>query len=427
MSCNKLHSRRRLYYLSRMVARLKILFLLGLALLLAAPAPASIPRDVFQPLRETSASGNLTRYIHNGDTCHLVRDWADPLKRPLMEVKLDGSPTCAWIWANDLLIAQVDDIGTIHYAHTDELGNLIALSDSAGNVTDQFACDPYGQLIARTGTTDIPFTWLADYGVVDLGENLYITLHRPYHAGLARFLSKDPIGLQGGLNLYAYGDLNPLFYVDYLGLCTPNSLNLWTRVAGAGQMVGGAVEAAAGYTFGTATSPTLLGGLAGATVGTHGLDNVQAGFRQMVSGQNVDTHTSQSIQSLGVSKNTANLVDAGMSIAFTAGAGALNNVSKASTTFSLSDDMTTVSRWGREGLQPGDFVMNGGATKYNYAMSGKWQPGAGNTMASFSSGQEFTVPASTLGAPSQAATAGAFDKGVFGWVKYGLGQRSYNP
>ena len=155
-----------------------------------------------------------------------------------MEVKLDGSPTCAWIWANDLLIAQVDDIGTIHYAHTDELGNLIALSDSAGHITDQFAYDPYGKLISRTGTTDIPFTWLADYGVVSLGNDLYATLHRTYHAGYARFLSKDPIGLQGGLNLYAYGDLNPLFYVDYLGLCAKNSdSSIWQNLDLYGAMI----------------------------------------------------------------------------------------------------------------------------------------------------------------------------------------------
>ena len=193
MSFNKLHSRRRLYYLSRMVARLKILFLLGLALLLAAPALASIPRNVFQPVTEKSASGELTRYTHNGETCHLVRDWADPLKRPLMEAGVTfGNPIRVWIWANGRLLAQLHVNGTIHFAHTDESGNLIALSDNTGAVTDQFAYDPYGQLISRTGTTDIPFLWLADYGVVSLGDDLYMTLHRPYHAGYARFLSKDP-------------------------------------------------------------------------------------------------------------------------------------------------------------------------------------------------------------------------------------------
>lgn len=95
---------------------------------------------------------------------------------------------------------------------------LLAVSVQASVPKDTF----HSALIARTGTTDIPFTWLADYGVLSLGDDLYATLHRTYHAGYMRFLSKDPIGLDGGLNLYAYGDLNPLFYLDYLGLCSQN-------------------------------------------------------------------------------------------------------------------------------------------------------------------------------------------------------------
>ena len=47
---------------------------------------------------------------------------------------------------------------------------------------------------------------------------LYLTRHRLYSATLNRFLSSDPLGLDGGLNLYAYGNGNPLTYIDPLGL-----------------------------------------------------------------------------------------------------------------------------------------------------------------------------------------------------------------
>jgi len=46
-----------------------------------------------------------------------------------------------------------------------------------------------------------------------------LTRHRLYSATLNRFLSSDPLGLAGGLNLYAYGEGNPLMYIDPLGLC----------------------------------------------------------------------------------------------------------------------------------------------------------------------------------------------------------------
>ena len=48
---------------------------------------------------------------------------------------------------------------------------------------------------------------------------LYLTRYRLYSATLNRFLSSDPLGLEGGFNLYEYGSSNPMMYVDPLGLC----------------------------------------------------------------------------------------------------------------------------------------------------------------------------------------------------------------
>ena len=89
--------------------------------------------------------------------------------------------------------------------------------------------------------------------------------------------------------------------------------------------------------------------------------------------------------------------------------------------------MTTVSRWGRPGLESGDFVMEGKANLWNYAKSGKWQPGGGNEFAGFKSGEEFIVPQYTIQPPSRGATATFVDKGPFGWMKNKMGQKSYVP
>ena len=55
--------------------------------------------------------------------------------------------------------------------------------------------------------------WLADAG-------LYHYKNRVYHPGLGRFTQTDPIGVTGGINLYAYVGNDPITFTDPLGLCT---------------------------------------------------------------------------------------------------------------------------------------------------------------------------------------------------------------
>ena len=85
-----------------------------------------------------------------------------------------------------------------------------------------------------------------------------------------------------------------------------------------------------------------------------------------------------------------------------------------------AEQVALVSRWGRSGLQPGDWVMNGGTGLLTYLMSGKWQPGLGNQFANFTSGQNFLVPKATLQNPGWAENG-------LGWIKNLLGQRFFNP
>jgi len=75
-----------------------------------------------------------------------------------------------------------------------------------------------------------------------------------------------------------------------------------------------------------------------------------------------------------------------------------------------------VSRWGRPGLQAGDWVMKGPVSPQNYIGSGKWFPNPGNEVAGYSTGETFTVPSSSLDWPSG-----------WDWPKGLLGQRIYFP
>jgi RHS repeat-associated protein len=60
-----------------------------------------------------------------------------------------------------------------------------------------------------------PFRWSTKYFDIETGLSDYG--HRYYHAGLGRWLNRDPIGEFGGANLYGYVHNSPATSIDPLG------------------------------------------------------------------------------------------------------------------------------------------------------------------------------------------------------------------
>ncbi|MCL2103569.1 MAG: hypothetical protein FWH21_00710 [Kiritimatiellaeota bacterium] len=156
-----------------------------------------------------------------------IPNHSDSLKRPLMECDTSGNVLRYYIWGDNRLLGFIDSSGILTVAHCDDFGSVIALTDLSGTPLYTANYGSHGEDWGSTGYNPTPFAWLGGYGVqyleTDTPLRLYLTRHRVYSATLNRFLSADPIGLAGGGNLYAYGEGNPMAYIDPLGLCSQSS------------------------------------------------------------------------------------------------------------------------------------------------------------------------------------------------------------
>jgi RHS repeat-associated protein len=105
----------------------------------------------------------------------------------------------------------------------DALGSTLALTDPSGNVLEYDSYEPYGNLTILAGSyqgSDFHFTG-RELNPVD---GLYYMRSRYYSPALGRFISRDPAGLAGGINLYAYAGDSPTNFTDPTGMdCDGNA------------------------------------------------------------------------------------------------------------------------------------------------------------------------------------------------------------
>lgn len=181
--------------------------------------------DAENRLIKVTQGGNIYEFAYDG------------FSRRVTE-KVNGTVTKRWIWDAARLAEQraanetsVDrryyyegekrigggDAGNYYYTR-DHLGSIREISDSASpvQVRARYDYDPYGGVTKLSGDLDCDFGFTGHLYHGQSGLNL--TLFRAYDQRLGRWLSPDPAGEFGGLNLYAYVEGDPFNSVDPFGL-----------------------------------------------------------------------------------------------------------------------------------------------------------------------------------------------------------------
>ncbi|WP_371747460.1 RHS repeat domain-containing protein [Caballeronia sp. Sq4a] len=110
------------------------------------------------------------------------------------------------------------------YYHTDINGAPEELTDASGEIVWRTHYQVWGNTVVETAVEEYrPQQNLRYQGqYLDRETGLHYNLFRYYDPEVGRFVTPDPIGLTGGLNLYRYAP-NPISWIDPWGLCPGNS------------------------------------------------------------------------------------------------------------------------------------------------------------------------------------------------------------
>jgi RHS repeat-associated protein len=183
-------------------------------------------------MSSAAVSGGTTNYVYNAlgqlieksgyeGTTILVYDEAGLL---LGEYSSTGALIQETVWMGDLPVATLRPNGssiTVYYVHADHLGTPRKITNPSSNtVVWRWDPDTFGTASPSITTISYNLRFPGQYYLPETA--LYNNYFRMFDPQTGRYLESDPIGLNGGVNTYAYANENPIMRRDPSGLFSLN-------------------------------------------------------------------------------------------------------------------------------------------------------------------------------------------------------------
>ena len=174
-----------------------------------------------------------TRTTGDSTTIFFSDGWS--LVRELQTVDGEDAVVVDYFWGRDVsgtldgaggvggLVCLVRD-GAAYVPLYDANGNVTAYVDASGTVVARYVYDAFGNVIASSGDAAWDFRFGYSTKYKDEATGLLLYERRCYSPTLGRWMTRDPIGERGGLNLYAFCENDPVDNYDYLGLSNSDLL-----------------------------------------------------------------------------------------------------------------------------------------------------------------------------------------------------------
>jgi RHS repeat-associated protein len=154
------------------------------------------------------ALGNRSATVYNGVTNQFL---VDPFGLVDVAAEYNSGGNLAARYDHGLgLVARVDNGGNAAFYSFDALGNTRQITGTGGTILNAYDYDAFGAATSESESVSNVFRFVGRFGVADEGTGLHFMRKRFYDSSLGRFCSKDPIGINGGIDLYSYAANNPV-------------------------------------------------------------------------------------------------------------------------------------------------------------------------------------------------------------------------
>jgi len=161
-----------------------------------------------QRVKRTQGSA-VTWSIYDGDDLLLELDGSGIVLREYTMYPSIDAPHSLRAWSGTTP-------GSANYYMMEQPGHVVGLASASNTVANQYKYTPWGQPESTSETVSQPLRFMARE--LDATTGLYYVRARWYDPALARFNSEDPIGLDGGVNTYAFVTNSPPNVRDPFGL-----------------------------------------------------------------------------------------------------------------------------------------------------------------------------------------------------------------
>jgi RHS repeat-associated protein len=133
----------------------------------------------------------------------------------IAETNQTGQMLAEYVYLGDQLLAMIKPGESVYYFHNDHLGTPQVLTDDTQAIAWKAVYTPFGEAAPSIQPVENPFRFPGQY--YDQETGLHYNYFRYYNPQTGRYITPDPIGLWGGINLFGYVVSNPLRYIDPYG------------------------------------------------------------------------------------------------------------------------------------------------------------------------------------------------------------------